>query len=62
MIKKGVNFQCSEAHIQSWILYSQPTTYLAASAVGKLLGGSWVGGTCELSDDYVKIYANWGGN
>jgi len=59
MIKKGINFQCSAAHVQSWVLYSQPTTYLAASVVGKLLGGSWVGGSCELTNSSIKIYANW---
>ncbi len=59
VIKKGINFQCSDAHIQSWVLYSQPMTYLAASAVGKLLGGSWIGGSCELTSNSIKIYANW---
>jgi hypothetical protein len=59
MIKKGINFQCSDAHVQTWISFMQPTTYVAVSAVSKLLGGTWVGGFCELTEHKIKIYANW---
>ena len=59
MIKKNINFLCSDAHIESWMKFSQPTVSFTASAVAKLFGGHWVGGWCELTNDSIKIYANW---
>ena len=58
MLKKNINFQSSKAHINSWLFYMQPTFALPAAAVSKMLGGTWVGGTCEVSQTHIKIYAN----
>ena len=55
MIKKSINFQCNDAYVASWIKFAQPTTFIAISGVAKILGGAWVGGSCELSHDKIKI-------
>ena len=58
MIKKAINFQVSTEHINSWLVFMEPSVFLPMLTVSKILGGTWVGGTCEINRAYIKVYAN----
>jgi hypothetical protein len=58
-VKKAINFQCSSAHVQTWLAVSNPTIAIGSGAASKLLGGTWVGGTLELTENTIKIFPNW---
>ena len=58
MIKKAINFQVSSKHINSWIVFMEPSVFLPMLTVSKILGGTWVGGTCEINQDYMRVYVN----
>ena len=57
IVKKAINYHSSEAQAADWATFRVDRAIVLNSAK-KLMGGLWIGGSCELYDDKVIIRPN----
>jgi len=55
--KKGINYFSSSAQVTKW-LNLRLDRKIVSETSKKLMGGLWVGGTCELHTDRLLVYGN----
>ena len=55
--KKTINYHSSEAQAADWVTFRIQRAILLNSAK-RIMGGLWIGGSCELYDDRLIIRPN----